>query len=48
MAKRKTFRKKSTAKAAAKRSGRKVYKTKAGYRLGKKGGSTRRRRRSWP
>jgi len=36
MAKRKTFKKKATAKAAAKRTGKKVYKVRAGYRLGKR------------
>lgn len=36
MAKRKTFRKKATARKAAKRSGRSVYKVKGGYRLGKR------------
>jgi hypothetical protein len=35
MAKRKTFKLKKNAKKAAKRSGRKVYRVKHGYRLGK-------------
>lgn len=42
---RKTFKKKSSAKRKA--HGRKVYKVKGGWRLGKKQ-SSRRRRRSWP
>jgi hypothetical protein len=33
---RKTYRKKTTARKAAKKSGRKIYKVKGGYRLGKK------------
>jgi hypothetical protein len=33
---RKTFKKKTTARRAAKKSGRSVYKVKGGYRLGKK------------
>ena len=45
MAKRKTFKKKSTAKAKA--HGRSVYKVKGGYRLSCKKRSHR-RRRSWP
>lgn len=47
MAKRKTFKKKSTAKAKA--HGRSVYKVKGGYRLAKKSAKrSTRRRRSWP
>jgi hypothetical protein len=47
MAKRKTFKRKATAKAKAR--GRTVYKVKAGWRLGRKSkSSSRRRRRSWP
>ncbi len=48
MAKRKTYRKKSTARRAGKRSHRSVYPVKGGYRLCKKGHHPRRRRRSWP
>jgi hypothetical protein len=36
MAKRKTFKKKSTAKAAARRLHKSVYKVKGGYRLAKR------------
>jgi len=44
MAKRKTFKKKATARK--KSHGRSVYKVKGGYRLAKKGKSSRRRRRA--
>lgn len=37
MAKRKTFKKKSTARAAARRAGKSVYKVKGGYRLARRG-----------
>ncbi len=33
---RKTYKKKTTARRAARKSGRKVYRVKGGYRLGKK------------
>jgi len=45
MAKRKTFKKKTSAKRKA--HGRSVYKVKGGYRVGR-AKRMRRRRRSWP